>query len=75
MFIIMEINIKKQIIKYLYFMFIGVIIGYIIGHCGSRNNIIDIKPVQSRIYESDTTASVNGWYGDEFSFEIVSDQQ
>ena len=70
----MEINIKKQIIKYLYFMFMGVIIGYIIGHCDSRNDVLNVKPVQPRIYESDTTASVNGWYGDEFSFEIVGDR-
>ena len=71
----MEVNAKKQIIKYIYFIFIGIIIGYIIGHCSSRNNMVDVKPVQPRIYETDTTASVNGWYGKEFSFEIVGDRQ
>ena len=55
--------------------FIGIIIGYIIGHSNSRNNMVDVKPIQPRIYETDTTTSVNGWYGEEFSFEIVSDRQ
>lgn len=53
----MELNAKKQIIKYIYFIFIGIIIGYIIGHSNSRNNMVDVKPIQPRIYETDTTTS------------------
>lgn len=64
----MENENKKQIIKYLYFVFVGIIIGYIIGHCSNRNSITDSINVQHIIYEADTAASINGWYGSEYEF-------
>lgn len=67
----MENKSKKQIVKYLYFVFVGIIIGYIIGHCNNRNTIADNRDVQHIIYEADTAASINGWYGSEYDFVEV----
>ena len=61
----MEREQKKLIIKYLYFVCIGIIIGYIIGHCGNRIDIIDDKQDNiTDVNPNDTIYSVNMWYGD-----------
>ena len=63
----MEKQQKKQIMKYIYFLAIGFVMGFICGTINSAhyNNIKHNKHIE---YETDTATSVDGWYG---NFEYV----
>lgn len=59
----MEKQQKKQITKYMYFLCIGIVIGFLLGSV-SRHDYTRSKANNDRVYETDTVqANASGWYG------------
>lgn len=57
----MEKQQKKQILKYIYFLCIGMVFGFLFGSISRHdNNNTTNNKVDS--YEQDTVYSVDGWY-------------
>lgn len=59
----MEKQQKKQIMKYIYFLCIGIVIGFLLGTV-SRHDYRSNKQDKTISYGVDTVTSKDGWYGD-----------
>lgn len=57
----MEKQQKKQILKYIYFLCIGIIIGFLLGTI-NRHDSQNVAKHKVNSYEQDTVYSVDGWY-------------
>lgn len=59
----MEKQQKKQVTKYVYFLCIGIVIGFLLGSV-NRHDYARSKASNNRVYETDTVqADASGWYG------------
>ena len=62
--LIMEKEQKKQLMKYLCFLFMGVILGYIVGQCSNTHVATDKEiTLEEDVNLNDTVYSVDTWYG------------
>lgn len=66
----MEKQQKKQIMKYIYFLCMGLVIGFLLGSV-SRHDYYSNKQDKVVSYEVDTVTSENGWYGNYEWVEIT----
>lgn len=66
----MEKQKKKQIMKYIYFLCIGMIVGFLL-ETVNRHDCRSNKQDKISGYEVDTVTSKDGWYGDYEWVEII----
>ena len=66
----MEKQQKKQIIKYIYFLCMGIVIGFLLGTV-SRHDYRSNKQNKVVSYGIDTVISKDGWYGDYEWVELI----